>query len=293
MDYDHLCTKMPTKLYAFGSNGSRQLGVGHGKDLAIPTESRFYSRATTSAIRRITAGGNHTLILLDDGSVWAAGERVDGRCGESMTKSPQSVENVNNYAGYFLPAKGGSFKLCAATWESSAFVSSDDRVYTCGSGSKGELGLGEHRSIALSPTLIRDFPPKNLSIVDIAASVSHTVVVLSNGDVYGWGNGRKGQLGEPAGIAWRPKKIESVGFAVVRAVCGKDFTYVVGDPTKGDHVVLGSDKHGVRSTARASVRDWKDVGSSWGGICVLFTDGSMVSGEETIMDKRGRTTFRS
>lgn len=77
-------------LFAFGSNGSGQLGIGHDEDVSVPTRCLFEEGQTPSeeengtqakTISCIVAGGNHTLILYQDGSVYAAGCNEDGRCG--------------------------------------------------------------------------------------------------------------------------------------------------------------------------------------------------------------------
>ncbi|KAI9873972.1 MAG: hypothetical protein M1830_010341 [Pleopsidium flavum] len=111
----------------------------------------------------------------------------------------------------------------------------------------------------------------------VKGCMDHTVVVLSNGEVYGWGNGRKGQLGKPAGVVWSPRKVENIPFKAFRAVCGREFTYVVGSPDAGHHVILGFEKWNVISNAPPRVENWKDVSASWGSIFVLSHDGSLTS----------------
>jgi protein ATS1 len=127
------------------------------------------------------------------------------------------------------------------------------------------------------PQVLLDFPPQGTLIVDIAASMSHTVAVLSNGDVYGWGAGRKGQLGQTASDHWSPRKIDDVPFHACRVACGREFTYIVGHASEGKHLVLGSDKWSIISDAPAAVHLWKDIGASWGSIFVLLESGAMLS----------------
>lgn len=154
-----------------------------------------------------------------------------------------------------------------------------DRLFTVGSGSKGELGHGSEITRLSEPKIIRDFPPsEEESVVDLCGGMGHVVAVLLNGDVYGWGAGRKGQLGEPVeGEVWSPRKVERVGFEAYRAFCGRDFTYIVGAPGSGHHVVLGSDKFGAVSNAPKELPPWKEVGASWGSIFVLLQTGELLS----------------
>lgn len=173
-------------------------------------------------------------------------------------------------------SKLGPSALCAASWEASYFVH-ENYLFSCGSGGKGELGQGEDVIVSTDHRRVLHFPPVGTEIIDITASVSHVVAVLSNGEVYGWGSGRKGQIGEPAEICWQPRKIEGINFKAVRAVCGRDFTYIVSQPSEGAHLVLGSNKFGIRAQAPDSIYDWKSIGASWGSIYVLLDTGSLIA----------------
>ena len=257
---------LPHQLYAFGSNGSGQLGLGHCDDVFTPTFAALPSDAPSEPPSRIAAGGNHTLILFPSGAVYAAGENVDGRCGLPGASSASTFKRVA-----ISQPEGETcrqFTFCAATWEASILVTRQNQVCTFGSGHKGELGHGDSLPVASEPKCMTNFPPEGLAIVDLEACMSHVIAVLSNGDVYGWGNGRKGQLGGSTTVNWSPLKIEGLDFPVVRAVCGREFTYLVGHPEQGRHVILGSDKYFIRSGAPSSIRQWQGLTASWGSIFV-------------------------
>jgi protein ATS1 len=258
-------------LFALGSNGSGQLGIGHKEDMHKPTRCHLPQNFNSTTILSIAAGGNHTL-LTSPGLLHAAGEAADSRY-PLVRKYTEATET-----GRFRLA-AMSVKLCSATWEASTWVDDMDRVFTCGSGNRGELGHGEGIISLPEPRFIKDFPPSELEeqIVDFSGSMSHTVAVLFNGDVYGWGAGRKGQLGHPAQDCWTPRKIEGITFEAYRAVCGRDFTYIVGAPGSGNHVILGSDKFNIIQNAPKTLPPWKEVGASWGSIFVLLQTGELLS----------------
>lgn len=287
-------------LFSFGSNGSGQLGLGHVEDVSIPARCRFDEQAsstpdrntTETGIQRIVAGGNHTLVLFADGAVYATGCNEDGRCGQSPSTDPLLrfrrviVDDTATGRSY------DTFKGVSATWEatflvpSSGFHEHEDRdaVFVLGSGAKGELGLGPECARAPAATRIPDFPPPGTKILAIASGMGHTVVVLSNGEVYGWGGARKGQLGESAiasKIAWSPLKIDNVPFsAPVGAACGREFTVVTGDPTTDEFAVLGSsgDKWNILSGAPTpgTLGGYLGILASWHGVYVHRKDRSIV-----------------
>ncbi|KAL8832718.1 MAG: hypothetical protein Q9170_004780 [Blastenia crenularia] len=251
-------------LYAFGSNGCGQLGIGDTEDTDVPQPCQLLDeKEWPSPIRSIKGGGSHTLVLLESGELF-----VTGSVSKLSPDANISTEPISKYSR--IPSKvfgGSKVRFCSALWEASVIVTTTDEIYTFGIGLKGELGLGAAKEAL--PRKLDRFWPQGEEIVDLTSGMSHTLVVLSNGDVYGWGNGRKGQLGEPAGLVWMPRKIDNIALKVVRALCGREFSYLVGNPNNGHHTILGSDKHDIKSAAPPTITGWKDVGASWGSIFII------------------------
>ncbi|KAK4956068.1 alpha tubulin suppressor [Elasticomyces elasticus] len=264
-------------LYALGSNGRGQLGLGHYNDVAQPTEVALNPPTSTLERAKIAAGGNHTLLLLATGEVYATGLDVHHRSADDQSFADTSTTSTYQRVQVTNGEQSVQIKFCSATWSASTFVTTDDSVYVCGNGASGELGLGLGVSDTPTPIVLNSFPPAGTTIVSLAACMGHTAVVLSTGEVYGWGNGRKGQLGLPPQRRWFPCRVEGVPFKAVRAVCGREFTVIAGDPEEGKFVVLGSNKCHVKSRAPASIIDWKDIAASWGSIFVLLNSGRLLA----------------
>lgn len=269
-------------LYALGSNGSGQLGIGHDQDVSIPRQVLF--RPEGSSVVKVAAGGNHTLLLTADGKLYWAGDASTGACGPLTQGQKDLVAAKKVFVAQEVALSTAlPVTFVAATWEASIIVQSDASstiVSTFGAGAKGELGQGQF--VIRTPTVARihDFPPADgAEVVDLAACMGHAVAVLSNGEAWGWGNGRKGQLGTGVdGVVDAPRRVEGVGFRAVRAVCGREFTCLFGKGDGGGEVrVLGADKNGIRSAAPGQVLGWRDVGASWGGVYVLKGDGTLLS----------------
>lgn len=280
-------------LYALGSNGSGQLGIGFAQDVSIPREVLFAPTSSTSpttssspSITRIAAGGNHTLLLPSNGHpLFSAGDNTTGATG------PLTTPQARAYAAKSVAQAVAALPLplpvthIAATWEASVIVQVDAEhdgrstvVSTFGAGQKGELAQGQFVIRSPRPAPLVGFPPHGQAVVDVAACVAHCVVVLDGGEVWGWGSGRKGQLGTGVeGVCYEPVRVEGLGFKAVRAVCGREFTAVFGSAESGEVVVLGADKAGVRAGVPERVVGWMDVGASWGGVYVLHGDGSLLS----------------
>ncbi|KAL2201149.1 regulator of chromosome condensation 1/beta-lactamase-inhibitor protein II [Corynascus similis CBS 632.67] len=284
-------------LHALGSNGSGQLGIGHKEDVSAPEPVHLPDSLSNPRpkLKQITAGGNHTLLLFQSGDLLWSGDHTTGACGPvNSTSGADSTELPPRFRPVDLTSlpPGSKPSFISATWNATVVITSGssssschaNSVYTFGTGQKGELGLGPNTTHTSLPTLVRDFPPPQTHIIDISSCMGHVVAVLSNGEAWGWGNGRKGQLGEPAASAiFRPRRIEGVKFRVVKAVCGREFTVLFGPPESGNMTVLGSDKWGVQSQAPSSssplggVTGWKEAGAGWGSVFVLKADGALLS----------------
>lgn len=244
------CTGSTTRLYAWGSNGAGQLGVGHQEDLSEPQVCLFESSTPEclhsppisdieyvehvpngATIRELVAGGNHTLVLTNHGVVYATGENGDARCGASAELRSMRTFRMMSWA------RDRGITNIAATWEASFLVENGRKVWALGSGEKGELGLGQGMRKSITPQLVLDVHQlydSSCRIVSISGSMSHIVVTLSNGQAYGWGSCRKGQLGrdlQNKKSMWQPHRID-LGFPVLASVVGRDFS-----------LLMGSDKH--------------------------------------------------
>ncbi|KAK0674337.1 regulator of chromosome condensation 1/beta-lactamase-inhibitor protein II [Cercophora samala] len=255
-----------TILLSFGSNGSGQLGLSHQEDVSSPSLviTPHPSSTLPSSIAQIAAGGNHTLLLLTNNQVLYSGDSHNNTTTSTFT--PISLP----------PQPPTQTTSISATW-SASHIATPSQIWVQGHGTKGELALGPE--ITSTPIFqpIPNFPPPNTEIVSLSASMSHAVALLDNGQVYGWGAGRKGQLGPDLSPAvFSPRHIPSP-FPVVKALCGKEFTLLLGSPQTGEFLILGSDKFGIKSSAPSDLKAWKDAGAGWGSIIVLKKDGSLVS----------------
>ncbi|RKU48133.1 hypothetical protein DL546_009149 [Coniochaeta pulveracea] len=271
-------------IFALGSNGSGQLGIGHKEDVSVPKQVLFDADQVPSSISQVAAGGNHTLLLATSGELLWAGDPTSGACGR--VSAEQGGGEPQFYPVKFASSGSDddSFKvgLVAATWEATIVTRLDSEgkntsVFSFGVGLKGELGLGELIIRTPSPSKVPDFPPAGTDIVDLAACMGHVVAVLSNGDVYGWGNGRKGQLGAPEAVVHSPRKINGIDFKVARAVCGKDFSCFMGGQENPRVLFLGSDKFGIKTSFPTMGAGWEDIGASWGNVYALKQDGGLES----------------
>ena len=208
-------------LYALGSNSSYQLSLTHTIDVSIPTKTTLKLPDKEHPVK-IVAGGNHTLLLTDSGSLYATGANKYGQCMSSACDLIRGFTKVN-----------GIWKDCAATWEGSVAVDKDGLVWSFGkiknheniSGWKAEKDpvFSENKeTITTSEDQLGQEAAaarENSTVTGVVGGVQHFIVSTNSG-VFGFGDSRKGQLGTFHNN--RPSKLSSD--SIVQAACGKEFT---------------------------------------------------------------------
>ena len=238
---------MPPRVFAFGSNSAGQLGIGHNEDTSTPQECQFdsYPWMPGEKIEAFAAGGNHTLLLTSSGRVFAAGSNEKGQCGFGAGQSGcNTFKQVANIGGRGINTELGQVTHVAASWEASLLVVTGNRVYSCGTGSKGELGLGVGKALARTPELIIDLSTisQGTKVARLHAAMSHVILLTTGGDVFGWGASRKGQLGQESVASrsvWEPADIR-LDQDIRSIAVGRDFTYLLN--TNGAGHLIGDQK---------------------------------------------------
>lgn len=166
-------------VWSFGDNTFGQLGTDDGMPGA------HASPAAVSALRDVTtvaAGGNFSLALKSDGTVWAWGDNANGQLGDGTNVSKKQPVQVSNLTGIVAIAAGKVHAIA---------VKNDGTVWTWGSNAFGQLGDGT--------TTSSNVPEPLATINDAKAAAAggyHSLVLRSSGKVSAWGYNAFGQLGD-------------------------------------------------------------------------------------------------
>ncbi|MFC1745905.1 RCC1 domain-containing protein [Candidatus Riflebacteria bacterium] len=186
-DNHTLALKSDGTVWGWGNNQYGQTGNGN----TTSPQSSPVQTSNLSSVIAISAGGNHSLALKSDGTVWSWGNGQYGQlgwlyCGSapSNSKIPTQVTGLSDIKAI---AAGGYH--CIA-------LKSDGTVWAWGQGSNGQLGHG-------ASSLSQQNTPVQVSglssVTSIAAGAYHTLAQKSDGTVWGWGNNSSNQLGGSAG----------------------------------------------------------------------------------------------
>jgi alpha-tubulin suppressor-like RCC1 family protein len=132
---------------------------------------------------RITAGGNHTVTLRLDGSLWAWGDNAFGQLGDSTVV----VRNA--------PVRIGTdttWSAVAAGFYHTVALKADGTLWTWGDNTKGQLGDG-------LATFSRSVPARvgsDSNWTAVAAGDFHTLALKTDGSLWAWGDNTSGQVGD-------------------------------------------------------------------------------------------------
>ena len=157
-------------LLAYGQNSDGQLGNGNYNN---PVNSPLI---VANNVIAGSAGGNHSLFVEMDGTLWGMGLNTSGQLGSSGP-----ISNTNNP---FIVAT--NVMAAAAGYAHSLFLTTAGTLWTMGDNSYGELGNGGTGS---APGAVAS------NVVAMAAGQYHSLFVETDGTLWAMGQNNYGQLG--------------------------------------------------------------------------------------------------
>lgn len=167
------------QVYAWGYNGSGELGDGTTTNRLTPVPVKLPTGVKVTAVR---AGGVFALGLTSTGKVYAWGSNAAGELGNGTTKTRLKPVPVT------LP-KGVTVKAISAGFENGLALTSTGRVLAWGAGAAGQLGDGSTKR-RLVPGYVR--LPAHTTATSIAAGSLMDFAATSAGKLLAWGSNSYG-----------------------------------------------------------------------------------------------------
>jgi alpha-tubulin suppressor-like RCC1 family protein len=191
-----------SKTSAASPTSSRSSTVSSSATLTASStaSSAASSQSTLTAvalqIAQVAAGGYHTCILTNNGSVMCWGSNSNGQLGYGHNNSIGDNE-LPRTAG-FVSAGPVSLTMLAAGTSHMCALALNGSVACWGYNAAGELGYGHTNHIGdneLPSSAGYIQLPRGIFVVQIVAGASHTCALASNGSVACWGSNANGELG--------------------------------------------------------------------------------------------------
>ena len=172
-------------IYAWGSNGTGQLGNGTKTNSSVPVMVSMPSGVTATAI---SAGSSFSLAIGSDGNIYAWGGNGYGQLGNG-TKTNSSVPVLVS-----MPS-GVTGKVIAGGRLFSSAIGSDGKVYAWGDNLYGELANGTVDVPKLDSIPVAASMPGGVTATGLTAIRWSGYIIGSDNDVYSWGYNQEGELG--------------------------------------------------------------------------------------------------
>ncbi|XP_015967051.1 ultraviolet-B receptor UVR8 [Arachis duranensis] len=176
------------RVWSWGAGTEGQLGNCSLEDEVSPQLIR-QPPLSVSNISSLACGAAHVIAITSSGKVLSWGRGSSGQLGHGeFVNNSLYPKPVTSLDPYFITN-------VSAGWSHSAFVSDTGCLFTCGDASFGQLGHGDYTS-RCSPAKVSSFD--NRRVAKVACGMRHSLVLLedcSSNQVYGFGSGKRGQLG--------------------------------------------------------------------------------------------------
>lgn len=169
--YDSFALSSNGTLWAWGANGSAQLGDGTTTTKSTPVQ-------VGTGFAAIAAGSGHSLGLKAGGTLWAWGRNDGGQLGDGTTLNTPTPVVV-----------GSGFTAIAARLDHSLGLKADGTLWSWGANNRGQLGDGTMLN-RTTPVLVGS------SFKAIAAGPYHSLGLKADGTLCAWGWNEHRQLGD-------------------------------------------------------------------------------------------------
>lgn len=130
----------------------------------------------------MSAHGNHSIAIKNDGTLWAWGYNYNGQLGNESTLNstvPIQIGTENNW-----------YRISAGYLHSTA-IKNDGTLWTWGDNTNGKLGDG---------TTIQRNSPVQIGLdtdwAEVSASNGHNLAIKNDGTLWAWGYNASGQIGD-------------------------------------------------------------------------------------------------
>lgn len=239
-------------LYGSGSNQHNQLLLdrpnnaacllngedAHEKKEIVLCTDRL--RTEGEKARQIYAGGGHSGLLTDYGSLYLWGWSDDGQCGEygaaNQKESISPMPNTKPFADIAVEA-------AALGFSHTLIIEKDTRhLFAFGSNERGQVDGSPSKSVPrpVTPDFLKDEP-----VLAIAAGLFHSAAITDKGELVTFGCGKFGQSLSSTkndSQAWVGRWKPDDGVPLVGVACGRRHTIVV--DKSGRIWTFGENKYG-------------------------------------------------
>jgi hypothetical protein len=204
------------QVYAAGSDRFGQLGQGavNGANKSSFTSVAIPSNTPVA----VSAGGNHSLIVMADGKVFACGDNTYGQLAQ-----PAATASLGTLSEVIFPGLSTKILSVAAGADHNLAVDEGGGVWVWGRNDSGQLGKNTRTSAERIPVRIISSGAKS-----VAAGFAHSLVLKQDGTILGFGRNTVGQTGHSSGTSYVKLPTPISGLSGIRSIAaGTDSSFAI------------------------------------------------------------------
>jgi len=206
--------------WSWGDNAFGQLGTGSPD----PGPAGPHELKGLRGVTALAGGASNGYALLPNGAVWAWGDNSVGQLGlpPCISSGGPSSTCLFSTVPVEVPGVAGVTAL-ASGFDTTYALLGDGTVWAWGDNSVGELGSGTHHPFSDAPVRVRGLD----QVVAIAAGSETGYALDRGGNLWAWGYGAYGQLGDASTANSNvPVRVQKVSH-VVEVSGGGDMAYAL------------------------------------------------------------------
>ncbi|XP_004756148.2 probable E3 ubiquitin-protein ligase HERC6 isoform X4 [Mustela putorius furo] len=219
------------ELHSYGDNSHGQLGR---RDVQRQEQPKRIPALETLRVDLVSCGKEHSLAVCYKGRVFAWGAGSEGQLGigefNEINLIPRKIKTLTDIK--IIQVSCGHHHSLA--------LSEDGRLFTWGSNSHGQLGLGKECPSQASPQRVQFLD--GIPLTQVAAGGAHSFALSLSGASFGWGSNSEGQLAlrkknVPVVQSSKPCSVDALeNLGVVYISCGYEHTAVLTQDTSSTDV---------------------------------------------------------
>uniref|UniRef100_A0A669EED1 HECT and RLD domain containing E3 ubiquitin protein ligase 3 n=1 Tax=Oreochromis niloticus TaxID=8128 RepID=A0A669EED1_ORENI len=204
-------------MLCWGNAKDGQLGIGVEKNPVF--EPRNCHVFSGRGLKEVGCGGQHSVFLMHDGSVYTCGSNSCGQLGHDKAGiSPEVVGALDTQKITMVSCGRGH----------SMAVNEQGQLFAWGAGDGGQLGLGTTETTVRIPRLVKRLCDHRIS--QVMCGNQHCVALSRDGQLFTWGQNTSGQLGlgkgEPSKLFPHPLK-SLAGIPLAQITAGGDHSFAL------------------------------------------------------------------
>jgi len=259
------------ELYAWGANGSGQLGLDDTANSSSPIQ---IGGRSVPFFETIAAGRSASFGVKSDGTLWSWGVGTNGQTGQgSLTQlsSPTQIGALTNWSTVTatIEQAGSGFA-----------IKTDGTLWAWGNNNLGQLGLGDAINVS-SPVQVGT----NTDWASVSCFSNNTIATTTSGEIYSWGNSNAGGTGQNTTVIDYSSPVQigsdtdwgsiSTGFRNSASVKTDGTLWTWGNNSPNGPLGIGTTNDTSSPVQVGALTNWASVSCGYDHMLAIKTDGTL------------------